>query len=68
MSFSMTFRTRLSILPIIPSPLTMPRRFSMSDLFIVWVNNVAATNTNAKNTMPMISRIKLEKPSSKMRT
>jgi len=64
----MMFRTRLNILPIVPSPFTMPRRFSMSDLFIVWVNKAAATNTNAKNTTPMISRIKLEKPSSKMRT
>ena len=46
----------------------MPRRFSMSYLFIVWVNKVAATNTNAKNITPMISRIQLEKPSSEMRT
>ena len=68
MSFSMMFRTRLNILPIMPSSLTMPRRFSMSYLFIVWVNKVAATNTNAKNTTPMISRIQLEKPSSEMRT
>ncbi len=67
MSFSMMFRTRLNILTIIPSPLTMPRRFSMSYLFIVWVNKAAATYTNAKNTTPMISRIQLEKPSSEMR-
>ena len=68
MSFSMMFRTRLNILPTMSSPLTMPRRFSTSYLFIVWVNKAAATNTNAKNTIPMISRIQLEKPSSEMRT
>ena len=68
MSFSMMFRTRLNILPIVPSPLTMQCRFSMSDLFIVWVNKAVATNTNAKNTAPMINRNRLEKPNSKIRT
>jgi len=67
MSFSMMFRTRLNILPIMPSSLTMLRRFSMSYLFIVWVNKAAARNTNAKNITPMISRIQLEKLSSEMR-
>jgi len=67
MSFSMMFRRRLVILPIVPSPLAMPRRFSMSYLFIVWVNKAAETNTNVKNTTPTISRIQLEKSSSEIR-
>ena len=67
MSFSMMFRMRLDILPIIPKSLTMTRRFSMSYLSIVWVNKAAATYTNAKNTAPMIRRVQLEKLSSEMR-
>ena len=67
MNFSMMFRTRLNILPIIPTPLNMPRRFSMSDLSIVLVSKVAATNTITKNITPIISRITLEKASCEMR-
>lgn len=50
-----------------PSPLTMPWRFSMSDLFIVRVSRVAAANTNTKNMKPMISLAKLEKLSSEIK-
>ena len=61
--FSSRFRMRLTVLPTGPSPLVMPRRFSMSDLFIVRVNNVAAVKTIVKKTKPMMRHIQLEKGS-----
>ena len=61
------FSIRIDILPTIPNPPAMLQRFSISDLSNVLVNKVAATNTNVKNTRPMINRIRLEKSNSKTR-